>query len=90
MSVVVAKRIYLWKRKNNDLYVGLRQAGIVMSIPMMLGAGPVIGYVIGYLLDQQFGTGWLYILMAFVGFAAGVNEAIRVIKIIERDSKKKK
>jgi len=55
----------------------------------MLGVGPVLGYVIGYLLDQQFGTGWLYILMAFVGFAAGVNEAIRVIKIIERDNKKR-
>lgn len=56
-----------------------------MTIPMMLAVGPLVGYFIGRMLDRVFSTSWIWVVMALVGFAAGVNETIRVIRIIMRD-----
>lgn len=75
------------KEEKDDLYAGLRQAGIVMSIPMMMAAGPLVGYFIGSWLDRWLGTSWISVVLAILGLVAGVNETIRVIKIIQRDNK---
>ncbi|MBI2194168.1 MAG: AtpZ/AtpI family protein [Planctomycetes bacterium] len=75
------------KDDREDLYTGLRQAGVVMTIPMMLAAGPLLGFFAGQWLDRRLGTSWFSTVLALVGFAAGVNETIRVIRILQRDRK---
>jgi len=76
------------KDEKNDLFAGLRQAGIVMTIPMMLAIGPLVGYFAGAWLDRRLGTDpWLAVSGAILGFAAAVNETIRIIRILQREQK---
>jgi len=43
----------------------------------MLPAAALIGYVIGYLLDKEFQTTWMYIAGLILGIAAGFVQLIR-------------
>jgi F0F1-type ATP synthase assembly protein I len=72
----------LWKGKN------LRQLGLLGSIPMLLAAGPLIGFFIGRWLDSQFGTKpFLMLVLLIMGFTAAVMETIRILKEANRDNK---
>ncbi len=62
-------------------YEGFRQAALLTSIPMVLLAGPVIGYFIGDFLDRFFFTSpWLMGIMTVVGGFSGVRQTILLIK----------
>jgi len=57
-----------------------------MTIPMLLAAGPLVGYFLGHGLDRWLGTDpWFTVIGGILGFAAGVNETIRIIRTIQRD-----
>jgi F0F1-type ATP synthase assembly protein I len=57
-----------------------------MAIPMMLAAGPLVGYFLGLAADRWLGTApWGATILTLVGFAAGVNETIQIIKRVMRD-----
>ena len=56
------------------------QVGRYLSLAMMLPICVVIGYGIGYWLDQKFGTGYLYIVGLLFGIAAGFVELIREVQ----------
>jgi len=57
-----------------------------MTIPMMLAAGPLVGYFLGLWLDRWLDTDpWFTVIGGILGFAAGVNETIRVIRTIQRE-----
>ena len=43
----------------------------------MLPASALIGYGLGYLLDKEFQTTWLYIVGLIVGIAAGMVQLVR-------------
>lgn len=52
---------------------------------MVLAAGPLAGYGIGYWLDGRFGTDpWGKVLLSLLGLAAGFKQ---VVEIIRRSSK---
>lgn len=55
----------------------VRQFGKYYSLALMLPAAILVGFLIGYLLDKAFGTGFLKIIFLFLGVAAGIIEVIR-------------
>ncbi len=64
----------------------LRKIGLLGAIPMMIGLGPLIGYLIGDWIDYKLGTGpYLMILFIALGFGAAVKETIKIIKQANRD-----
>ena len=64
----------------------LRSIGLLGAIPMMIGLGPLIGYLIGEWLDDKLGTDpYLMILFIALGFGAAVKETIKIIKEANRD-----
>ena len=57
------------------------QAGMAMTIPMMMLAGPLVGYGIGWLLRRWLGWGaWIEMGMLVLGFVAGVRESVAIIR----------
>lgn len=56
-----------------------RQIGEFTSLALMLPIAGLIGYGIGYLLDQHWHTGHvLTVVFLFLGCAAGLIEIVRV------------
>jgi len=51
--------------------------GEYTSLAFLLPASTFVGWVIGYLLDQAFGTHFLYLVFLLLGIAAGFVELIR-------------
>lgn len=59
----------------------IRQVGVVTTIPMIFAAGPLVGYGIGYLVDQRLGTDpWGKMIVSLLGFAASLKQVVRVIR----------
>ena len=62
-----------------------RQIGGVTTIPMVLAAGPLVGYGIGYWLDSRLGTDpWGKVILSLLGLVASFKQ---VVEIIRRSSK---
>ena len=56
-------------------------AGLAMTIPFLMACGPLVGYALGWLIRRATGWGhWVEAVMALIGLAAGIREAIRVIR----------
>ena len=51
--------------------------GEYTTLAFLLPVSALIGYVLGYLLDKEFGTTWIYIAGLIVGIAAGFVQLIR-------------
>ncbi|TMQ58158.1 MAG: AtpZ/AtpI family protein [Candidatus Eisenbacteria bacterium] len=65
---------------------GWRQVGLLSSIPFILALAPIIGFVIGQLLDRHFRTRpWLSIILLVLGFVAGVRETIKIVKLSQQE-----
>jgi F0F1-type ATP synthase assembly protein I len=63
-----------------------RQIGLLSSIPFILALAPIVGYFLGKFLDQKFRTQpWLSIILLVLGFVAGVNETIKIVKMSQRE-----
>ena len=63
----------------------IRQAGIFMSIPMVLVGGPTLGFFIGRLIDSRLSTDpWGVLVAVGVGLVAGVFESIKLIRYVQR------
>lgn len=74
------------KKPNNNNFKLVRQMGLAITIPMMLLAGPLVGWFIGSWLDKKFGTNpWLLIILLVLGTTASVRETIKIIKEISKD-----
>jgi len=58
----------------DDLF---RDLGKYYRVAFLLPASILVGFVIGYVLDKIFGTGFLKIIFLFLGVAAGIIEVIR-------------
>lgn len=58
----------------------MKQFGIFLTLPFVLAIPPVIGLLIGRLIDGSLGTTFfLYFFMA-LGFIAGFREFYRIIR----------
>ena len=55
-------------------------AGEYSSLAMILPASVFAGYVIGYLLDKQFGTTYLYLVFLILGIVSGFVSIFRFLK----------
>ena len=71
------------KMKNDD------KRGLFMGSAFRLGtelvAAAVVGTIIGFILDNWFGTKpWLIIIFFFVGVVAGITNVIRSAKKIQK------
>jgi ATP synthase protein I len=65
-----------------------RQALLLVAIPMLMLAAPIIGYVIGRLLDSMLNTTpWLRIVFLFIGLGAGMHQSVIIIKRVARNTK---
>ena len=59
----------------------LRQVGVVTTIPMILVAGPLVGYGIGTWLDRHFGTDpWGKVVVLLLGFGASLKQVVSIIR----------
>lgn len=63
-------------------------AGLGLMIPMMMLAGPLAGYGLGWLLQQLFRWGqWIIIVMVLLGVVAGMRESIVIMKKISHNQR---
>jgi F0F1-type ATP synthase assembly protein I len=59
--------------------------GEYTSLAFLLPVTAVVGYGIGYLLDQEFETKWMYIAGLILGVVAGFVQLIRQLTRDMRD-----
>ena len=63
-----------------------RSIGYLSMIPILIGAGPIIGLLIGKWLDGKFDSSpWLTIIFMILGFVAAIRETMRLIKRSKQD-----
>lgn len=70
-----------------DLVRLIRQAGVYVSIPMVLAGGPTLGFFVGRFVDHRFSSDPLGVMVFVVwGLIAGVYQTIRMIRYAQRFS----
>ncbi|MCC6543306.1 MAG: AtpZ/AtpI family protein [Nitrospirae bacterium] len=68
------------ENSDNEKYRYVRQVGLYTGIPVLLVAGPAIGFFIGNYLDKKLGTDpWFMIFFIVVGFVASIRQTIEFI-----------
>jgi len=74
-------------RDERDLYRTLRRFGVFTTIPMLLAAGPLVGFAIGRFLDERWRLApWGLVGGLLLGFLASVRETIRLIRRATQDA----
>jgi F0F1-type ATP synthase assembly protein I len=80
----------LQKKNEDERYEAIRRAGLLTTVPVLLAVSPIIGFYIGRLLDRWLGTEpALSIVFLVLGFAAGGVQVAKLVKLANRDPKKK-
>lgn len=75
------------KKAEDSFYARLKQLGLLTTIPIMLAAGPLLGFFVGDFLDNKFNTRPIFVaVFVVVGFAAGARESIRILKLAAREN----
>jgi F0F1-type ATP synthase assembly protein I len=59
--------------------------GEYTTLAFLLPVSALIGYLLGYLLDKEFRTNWIYIAGLILGIAAGFVQLIRQLMRDTRD-----
>ena len=72
------------KEKPRGSAESYRIAAVATTIPFALLAGPLFGYWLGLLLDREFGTSYLTLLLSILGLLASVNLTFRLIRRITK------
>ena len=71
--------------QKQDLVRMIRQAGIYLSIPMVLAGGPTFGFFVGRFIDGHFSSDpWGITVSVALGLMAGVYQTIRLIRHAQR------
>lgn len=75
--------------KNKEFYSQVKQLGILTTIPIILLAGPAVGFLMGGWIDRKFHIyPWVTIIFVFLGFAASARELARLLKDVLKEDKK--
>ncbi|OGW42095.1 MAG: hypothetical protein A2132_05135 [Nitrospirae bacterium RBG_16_43_11] len=68
------------KDGDDKKYRYYHQVGLFTGIPIILVAGPAVGFFIGDYLDRKFGTApWLMFFFIVIGFVASIRQTIEFI-----------
>lgn len=68
--------------KKKEVYKWIKVGGLLSLIPFVLVAGPLMGYMAFDYITKRFGAPpYLAYILVTIGFAAGVRETIRIIRI---------
>ena len=68
------------KSGDNDKYRFVHQVGLFTAIPIVLVAGPAVGFFIGDYIDKRFGTApWFMLFFVIIGFVASIRQTIEFI-----------
>ena len=79
----IAKKKILRRSKNSNESPS-SQLGIAFKMSTEMVAAVVVGTIIGFILDNWFGTKpWLILIFFFVGVIAGILNVIRSAKSIQ-------
>lgn len=63
----------------------VRLLGRYMPLALGLPVSTFVGYAIGYWLDKQFGTTFLYLVFLLLGIAGGITQLIRELNKDNKD-----
>jgi F0F1-type ATP synthase assembly protein I len=75
----------------NALSSQLKQIGVLTTIPIILLAGPAVGYFTGGWLDRKFRIyPWFTVALISLGFIASGREVFRLLQEISKDEASKK
>jgi F0F1-type ATP synthase assembly protein I len=75
----------------NALYSQVKQLGVLTTIPIILLAGPAVGFVLGGWFDRKFRIyPWCTIALISLGFIASGREVFRLLKEISKGETEKK
>jgi F0F1-type ATP synthase assembly protein I len=81
----------LRERDEEDRYSAIRQAGLLTTIPVLLAASPIIGFLIGRFIDRKLNTQPVFgIVLLVLGFIAGAVQVTRVVKLAGKDVRGRK
>ena len=58
----------------------MKQFGIFLTLPFVLAVPPIVGLLIGRLIDGAAGTSFFLYLFTALGFIAGFREFYKIIK----------
>ncbi|HEY5599492.1 MAG TPA: AtpZ/AtpI family protein [Candidatus Manganitrophaceae bacterium] len=66
--------------EEGDQFQRWRQIMLLSAIPMVLVAGPLVGFFVGDFLDRKMGTApWLMILFLILGAFSSVKQVLRLL-----------
>ncbi len=69
---------------------GLRSAGMLLAIPSLLIAGPLVGVFLGGWGDRRFHTApWLTVVGVVLGFVAAGRETYLIIRRVQSEDEPK-
>ncbi len=73
-------------KQSDDKSQLVRQLALFGVIPVMMAVGPLVGFIIGKLLDGWLGTApYLMILFIVLGFVAAGKEVYGLIRKVTKD-----
>ena len=77
-------------RKSDPDPSGLRTAGMLLAIPSLLIAAPLVGMFLGRWADRRFSTDpWLTFVGVVLGFVAAGREVAIIIRRVQSDQEGK-
>jgi len=73
-------------RLSDDKPQLIRQLALFGVIPILMAVGPLVGFVVGKLLDSWLGTEpFLMVLFIVLGFAASGKEVYDLVRKVSKD-----
>ena len=74
------------KKSNNSKQASSSNLGVAFKMSTEMVAAVVVGTIIGFILDNWFGTKpWLILIFFFVGVIAGILNVIRSAKSMQNN-----
>ncbi len=68
------------KHEEKNRYRLLRRLGLLTTIPVVLLAGPLIGFYIGDYIDKKLSTApWFMLFFLLLGFIASIRQTITLL-----------
>lgn len=74
-----------------EVYYRIKVAGALMFIPLVLGAGPLGGYLLGKFLEDHFTVPKFVLpILIVLGTIGSISETVKVIRFLAKAEEKRK